>query len=231
MLAVRNLQRQGVKAICFDSDSRLQGFRSVYGPARLCPDPDSHIEDWLQFMRELSKELGGAPILIPSSDRYVSAIAQNRVELSRIFCLCNGIEIQGLLADKLSQYKLALENGMPMSRTGFVSCLEDLEEFAITADYPCVIKPRHFREWERLNADHPLLNQKVAVCNSRSELIDCYISVRDVTVNVIAQEVIQGPDTNKRVYLAYYDQERRTYCARDVQGTALRAIRIWSRNS
>ena len=206
VLAVRNLQRQGVKAICFDSDSRLQGFRSAYGPARLCPDPDSHIEDWLQFMRELSKELGGAPILIPSSDRYVSAIAQNRVELSKNFCLCNGIEVQGLLADKLSQYKLALENGMPMSRTGFVSCLEDLEEFAKTADYPCVIKPRHFREWERLNNNHPLLNQKVAVCNSRSELIDSYKSVLDVTANVIAQEVIQGPDTNKRVYLAYYDR-------------------------
>ena len=205
-MAVRNLQRHGVETICFDCDPRLQGFRSAYGPARFCPDPDKHVDDWLQFMGDLSGELGEKAILIPSSDRYVTAISQNREELATQFDLCRGIELQGLLAEKHSQYKLAIEHGMPMSKTGFISCRDDLEQFSKTADYPCVLKPRHFREWERLDANHPLLNQKVSVCNSRNELMENYMSVRELTPNVIAQEVIQGPDTNKRVYLAYYDE-------------------------
>jgi D-aspartate ligase len=206
ILAVRNLKRNGVRALCFDSDARLQGFHSVYGPARLCPDPDTHVEAWLEFMQDLSSELGDRAILIPSSDRYVSAIARNREKLAGLFDLCHGIELQGLLAEKQSQYRLALDHGMPMSNTGFITCKEDLEQFSSTADYPCVLKPRHFREWERLDPSHPLLNQKVSVCNTADELIDGYMSVREETRDVIVQEVIQGPDTNKRVYLAYYNE-------------------------
>ncbi len=164
------------------------------------------MDQWLQFMRDLAGELGGRAILIPSSDRYVSAIAGNREQLSELFDLCHGIEMQGLLAEKQSQYKLALDHGMPMSGTGFISCRGDLERFSKEANYPCVLKPRHFREWERLSAHHPLLNQKVAVCESADELIDGYLSVCEVTPDLIVQEVILGPDTNKRVYLAYYDK-------------------------
>ncbi len=97
VIAVRNLKRHGVDALCFDCDSRLQGFHSVYGPARLCPDPDTHVDAWLEFMRGLSSEVGDGAILIPSSDRYVSAIAKNREQLAGFYNLCHGIELHGLL--------------------------------------------------------------------------------------------------------------------------------------
>lgn len=156
-------------------------------------------------MKGLAHELGGRPVLIPSSDRYVTAIAKNLEVLGPLYDVCPGIDLQGVLAEKQSQYRLALDHGMPMSGTAFVTCAEELERFATSAEYPCVLKPGHFREWERLRADHRLLNQKVSVCNSKEELLESYASVQDVTPDVIAQEVIQGPDTNKRVYLAYYN--------------------------
>ena len=207
VLAVRNLKRRGVHAVCFDCNPKMQGFRSAYGPARLCPDPDVAAEDWLRFMKELAAELGEKAVLIPSSDRYVSAIADHREILRDYFMLSPGIVLQGLLAMKQHQYRLAMDNGMPMSGTAMVGNLEELSAFADEAVYPCVLKPWHFREWERLPPGHALLNRKVAVVYSTDELIRSYRSVREITPDVIAQEVIEGPDTNKRVYLSCYNEK------------------------
>ena len=93
VLAVRNLRRRGVDTVCFDCNPKMQGFRSAYGPARHCPDPDVAAGDWLDFMKGLAAELGGRPVLIPSSDRYVSAIAEHREVLAAHFRLSPGIEM------------------------------------------------------------------------------------------------------------------------------------------
>ena len=205
VLGTRNLIRRGVRAYCFDCDPALQGFRSTYGPARLCPNPDSDPGGWLHFMKELAADVGPGAVLIPSSDKYVTAIANHHGSLSESFKLCPGIAIQGMLAEKQTQYELAKNNGMPMPVTEMVGGVGDVLELADTLKFPCVLKPWHFREWHRLPDGHPMLNQKVSVVSSKEELIQCYDLVSAFTPEVIVQEVIQGPDTNKRVYLSCYN--------------------------
>lgn len=158
-------------------------------------------------MMELSEEIGEPAILIPSSDKYVTAMAKFQDSLKDSFRLSPGLRTQGLLADKQTQYKLAMEHGMPMPVTGMVGNIEEISALGEKLEFPCVIKPWHFREWERLPAGHPLLNQKVSVLQSKEELVRCYESVSDVTPDVIVQEVIEGPDTNKRVYLSCYNNK------------------------
>ena len=121
--------------------------------------------------------------------------------------LTPNIELQGLLADKNTQYHLALENGMPMPTTGMVKSMEELTEFSSKLSYPCLIKPWHFREWERLPASNPLRNQKIALGQSKDELIRSYLQVKEVSPKLIVQEVIVGTDTNKRVYLSCYNEK------------------------
>jgi predicted ATP-grasp superfamily ATP-dependent carboligase len=72
-----------------------------------------------------------------------------------------------------------------------------------------VIKPNHFREWQRFPADHPLSYQKVAVVNDASQLCETYTLARSVTPEVILQELIEGDDSVKSVYLACYDGQSR----------------------
>ena len=206
VLGVRSLNRHGVKALCFDCNSEMPGFRSVYGPARLCPNPDEEPQQWVEFMKELAHELGTKAVLIPSSDRYVTAIADQSEILQEYFLLNPGIRLQGLLAEKHTQYQLAMEHGMPMPLTGMVSSLEELLEFSRRLSYPCLIKPWHFREWQKFQTDNPLFNQKIAIANSAQELIANYELARPITPSVIVQDIIQGPDTAKRVYLSCYDR-------------------------
>src|SRR6185312_1047501 len=53
--------------------------------------------------------------------------------------------------------------------------------------------------------DHPLSFQKVAVANDASQLRETYKLASTVTPEVILQEMIQGGDSVKSVYLSCYD--------------------------
>lgn len=206
VLGVRSLRRRGVAAYCFDCSPDYPGFRSIYGPARLCPDPDLQPSSWLQFMIDLRYELGHKPALIPSSDQFVTAIARHAAALREHYVFSPTIELQGLLANKRSQYDLAASHGMPMPRTELAASIDAVARFADEAEFPCLMKPMHFREWRRLPAGHPLLNAKIAIASTPAMLVEHYSSVRAVTPDVTLQEIIQGPDTAKRVYLSCYDR-------------------------
>ena len=204
VLGVRSLARRGVRALCFDSNPRNPGFRSVYGPARLCPDPDSDPSGWLQFMHELARTLGERPVLIASSDHFVSAIARHASALADSFILSPGVALQGLLADKRTQYDLAARHGMPMPSTCFADSVDEAAAFAQRASFPCLIKPTHFRRWQQFPTGHRLSHQKVAIARTPDELIESYELAAVVEPSVVLQEIIEGPDTDKRVYLSCY---------------------------
>jgi len=205
VLGVRSLKRRGVRACCFDCNSSYPGFQSVYGKAHLCPDPDIDSDAWLLFMLELGRKLDNKPALIPSSDKFVSAIAKHSDTLSQRYILSPGIALQGLLADKQTQYELSARNGMPMPRTLFAQTLDEVIEFARKASFPCLIKPTHFREWRRFQPKHPLFGAKISIAKTKQNLIDSYKLASAVSSNVILQEIIEGGDTAKRVYLSCYD--------------------------
>lgn len=209
VLGVRSLQRRNVRATLFDCDRSMPGFKSVYGPARLCPNPDVEPDAWLRFMLDLAMEHEQRPVLIASADQFVTAIARHADILRSHYIFSTGIALHGALAEKRAQYRLASEHGMPMPRTEFVASLEEVQAFGRSASFPCVLKPNHFREWHRLPVEHPLSFQKVAVVNDAAELCDAYKAVSAVTPEVIVQEVIQGDDTVKSVYVSCYDSQSR----------------------
>lgn len=209
VLGVRSLKRRGVHALCIDSNPQNPGFRSVYGPARLCPDSDREPEHWLRFMLEMAQKAGARAALIPSSDKFVSAIARHADALSEAYLISPGIALQAALAEKRVQYELAARHGLPMPITRAIASLENARSFAAAAAFPCIVKPDHFRKWQRLPAGHPLLNRKIAIVRSAAELEATYRSVASVTPVVIAQEMILGDDLAKRVYLSCYDARSR----------------------
>jgi D-aspartate ligase len=205
VLGVRSLKRRGVRAYMFDCLATYPGFKSVYGPARLCPDPDIEPQKWLDFMQALAREIGARAVLIPSSDKFVTAIARHCEALREHFLVSPGIELQGLLADKDTQYALAEKHGMPMPVSRYLLNRADVEKFVGEISFPVVLKPTHFREWLKFAPGHPLRNHKLAICRSAAELLACYDLVRHVTPNVMVQEIIQGDDLAKRVYMSIYD--------------------------
>ncbi|MEJ2619927.1 MAG: hypothetical protein P8163_06590 [Candidatus Thiodiazotropha sp.] len=206
VLGVRSLHRRGIRALCFDCNDQLPGFKSVYGPARLCPNPDTDPLGWVNFMQDLAQELAQKAVLIPSSDRYVTAFFQHREILEKHFHVCSGIELQASFAEKQTQYELALQHRMPMPVTGMINNLQELTDFSKNLTYPCILKPWHFREWEQFPKGHPLFCKKIVIVNSEQELILNYNLASEANPRLIVQDIIHGSDTDKRVYLACYDR-------------------------
>ena len=207
LLLMRNLIGRGVKAVAFDCSPVQPGFRSVYGKTFLCPNPDENTSGWLAFMVDLAHKVGGKPVLIPSSDQFVSAIAAHAAELEKHYVFCySAASLQSTLATKESQYALAAQHGMPIPRSQFITSAEELESFASGARFPCLLKPLHCREWEKMPASHPLSGSKLATADSAGELRARYDSVAAFTPEVVVQEMIEGPDTAKLVYLSCYSQ-------------------------
>jgi D-aspartate ligase len=205
VVLMRDLVRHHIETCCIDSDATKSGFKTVYGKAYLCPNPDIEPMKWERFMIELAKKIGRKPVLIPSSDLFVTAIADHAAALEPHYIVRSAsVATQALLATKKRQYEIADGNGLPVPKTKFVESIEEVRSFANEAQFPCLMKPVHFREWERFPDGHPLLNQKIALAYSRTELEEKYRLAESVTSAVVIQEIIEGPDTAKMVYLSCY---------------------------
>lgn len=215
IVLMRNLSRRGVEVSCIDNDLKMPGFKTVYGKAYHCPDPEKNPAAWVEFMRGLSRQLGSRPVLIPSSDRFITVLGDYAGELEPYFIFPRAsVAAQALLATKQRQYHIAGEYGLPVPRTEFVESLEQLAAFADGARFPCLLKPIHFMEWRRFPKGHPLHYEKVTVADSKDELLAAYRLAAPVTPEIVVQEVIQGPDTAKLVYLSCYGSggDRLGYC-------------------
>jgi D-aspartate ligase len=202
---MRILRRRGVTPYCVENDRQKQAFRTVYGKTFECPDPDSKPDEWLEFMMGLAQRLGAKPVLIPTGDAFVSAVAKNARKLSEAYIFCRETApLQGMLATKEHLYDLATQHGMTIPRTRFVKSIDEATQFGSGARFPCLIKPVRSRDWSNVPRGHELANRKVMVANSPGELDQKYRVAAAVNSEVVIQETIEGPDNQKFVYLSCY---------------------------
>jgi predicted ATP-grasp superfamily ATP-dependent carboligase len=210
VVLMRNLVRRALDVHCVEWFPEQPCFRSVYGKSYRCPNPDEKPDEWLNFMIELSGKLASKPVLIPTADQFVTAIGTHAAELQKHYVFCHaGASVQALLATKQRQYDLAGEHGLPVPRTQFVSSVEEMSAFASSARFPCLFKPLHAREWGRLPAGHPFRGTQLVVAGSAEELLAKYRLVAEIIPALVVQEVIEGPDTAKLVYLSCYGVDGR----------------------
>ena len=209
VVLMRDLRKRGLKVCAFDCVPGQPGFKTIYGKTHLCPNPDIDPAGWMRFMLDLRQQLGGVnPVLIPSADIFVSAIAEHASELAKHFVFCaEAMPVQALLATKKRQYEVAAKFGMPVPRTKFVGSLEEIREFSREASFPCIVKPVHFRDWQKAAANHPLYCEKLTMAASPEELESKYLLAAAINPEMVVQEIIQGPDTAKLVYLSCYGKD------------------------
>jgi D-aspartate ligase len=208
VVLMRNLVRRGLKVFCVEWFQDQPCFRSVYGSSLQCPNPDEKPAAWLDFMIALSRKIDGKPVLIPAADEFVTVIGRYAAELEPHFRFAESAgAVQALMATKERQYDLATEHGLPVPRTRFVNSASVLAEFAATARFPCLFKPLHAREWRRLPDGHPFRGAQIALASSEKELREKYQTVAGQNPDVVVQEVIEGPDTAKLVYLSCYSRD------------------------
>ncbi|MDE1178178.1 MAG: hypothetical protein PW789_16515 [Edaphobacter sp.] len=202
---MRDLLRHGVRTVGIDCDASHEGFISSYGESHLCPNPDTHPEEWVRFMIGLAEGLGGKAVIIPAADIFVSALGRHADRLAGHYIFSrDSIATQAALATKEQQYALAAEHGLPIPRTAYVQSSGDLAAFCATARFPCLIKPRHQREWDALPEGHKLRGLKLITADDAASLMADYALAEPLRPEAVVQEIIAGGDDAKYCYLSVY---------------------------
>src|ERR1035437_1287994 len=117
---MRDFVRKGVRAVGIDYVREHEGFRSIYGESRVCPNPDEDPGGWLAFMRALARSLNARPVFIAAADVFVSALGRHAADLRESFIFSDTAELHADLCTKERQYALAERHGFPCPRTAYI---------------------------------------------------------------------------------------------------------------
>ena len=206
---LRSFGRRGIPAVGIDCDPLVLGFRSRYGQKAVCPNPLNQANDWVQFMRDLAKQLGRRAVLIPTSDRFVPALDAHADELSADYVFAHPSDrLLTKLTSKRDTFRLAAKFGFPIPLTCFPASEEELRAFIATAQFPCLIKPEFSKSWTAVGPDSPVYDKKVVPAGTADELSARYRQVVEIDPRVVVQEVIPGPDEFLLYFVCYMNRDQ-----------------------
>ncbi len=201
---IRDLTSRGIRAVGVDNDPEHEGFRSSYGKSYLCPNPDEQPAEWVAFMQNLSRQMGERPVFIAAADIFVTALGNHEAELRDYYIFSPAARLQADLTSKETQYALADRFAFPRPLTAYIQSGADLDAFIAKAHFPCLLKPLSHREWGDLPEGNSLRGKKVATAETATKLRSLYAECDPRRTNVIAQEIMQGPDSAKNCYFGVY---------------------------
>ncbi|MCU7713015.1 carbamoyl-phosphate synthase, partial [Priestia megaterium] len=183
---IRSLAKKGIKVYAFDTKKPYKIGKSRLATCGICPSPLTEEKNLLDFLINLSKEVGSKPILYTGADDYVQFISKNRDELLKyfLFLFPDDSLIEQVL-DKNKTYELAIKHNIPCPRTYVIDNKEELEDAISTLDFPCILKPVLGHEFRKK------INKKAIVFETPEKLRSEYPFYRECG-KLIIQELIPG---------------------------------------
>ena len=124
---VKDLARNGVEEIYALDFERSVGTYSKYAEYIRCPNPLTHEMEFIDFLIELAKQINNVPVLFPTNDHWVQALAHHKDRLKGIFHLWvpEGSVID-LIIYKNEFYEWASERGYPVPASWSLSQIHQI---------------------------------------------------------------------------------------------------------
>ncbi|MCF8890896.1 carboxylate--amine ligase [Priestia megaterium] len=197
---IRSLVKKGIKVYAFDTKKPYKIGKSRLATCGICPSPLTEEKNLLDFLINLSKEVGSKPILYTGADDYVQFISKNRDELLKyfLFLFPDDSLIEQVL-DKNKTYELAIKHNIPCPRTYVIDNKEELEDAISTLDFPCILKPVLGHEFRKK------INKKAIVFETPEKLRSEYPFYRECG-QLIIQELIPGDNQCFYKVATFYDE-------------------------
>lgn len=161
-----------------------------------------------------------AAVLFPCSDASVLLLSRHRSRLLPWFRVALPDEdVVELLLDKERFYRYAQREGLPIPDTRFLLHREDAVEAGRALQFPCIVKPAvKTSEWRSLT------QAKAIVAVSAAELLEVYDLFATYGQCLIAQALVEGPDTEHYTCNCYFDE-----ASRPLVTFVSRKLRQWPR--
>jgi D-aspartate ligase len=196
----RSLTRAGVTVYTLDdrdSPTRASHLGGAFVDVGLDAMTQERMLDWLR-----SGPRGA--VVLACSDDGLELIARHRAELIELDYRPMEADDEVLLAmlDKERTDALARKHGIPVPRVVPLKDQADLERVGREFAYPCVLKPVHSHIFARRTKS----SAKVLTVDSPAELQATFERMSAIGVEMLAIEVIAGPDDEYVSYYSYLDE-------------------------
>jgi D-aspartate ligase len=196
---IRSLGTMGVPVAVVYYDDRDMGFVSKYVTEAIkAPHPEQSEADFVGLLMAQAPRLSGG-MLIPTSDATVSTVSRHRSLLAQHYLVaCTDWEITQRFMDKKETYAIAQEAGVPAPKTIVPRSEGDVEEYAGSVEYPCLVKPTYSHRY------YAAFKEKMVRVSSFDQMISAYRQAAEAGFEVMLQELIPGDDTNGANYNSYF---------------------------
>ena len=204
---VRSLGRKGVPVVAIGTLASA-AMKSRYGVKVELQDVTDDEIQHLSFLRTVGKQLPVKGVLIPTSDAYVLFMSRNRASLEEYYdFVLSEHSVLEIITNKKLQYQFASDIDIPVPRTFSPERPGNIEQVAIHVSYPCIIKPASSHLWGKYQRQNGLRGSgKVAVAESRSELIRQYKEMSKSGLELLVQERIEGGDDHFYALMTYLNR-------------------------
>lgn len=195
---IRSFGIAGVPVIAVHYDKADIGRVSKYVKERvLCPHPEDLEEEFIDFLVKCADRFGGG-FLVPSSDPTLSAISRHKELLERYYVVgCTEWSITEKFINKRYTYELADAVGVPAPRTTIPKSEEDVERYAQTIEYPCLVKPA------KSHLYYSKFGRKMVKAENFDQMLGAYREAAEEGLDLMLHEFIPGDDTLTVNYNSY----------------------------
>jgi predicted ATP-grasp superfamily ATP-dependent carboligase len=196
---IRSLGQRGVPVIAFYQDRTEFGYASRYvREAIQVPHPEQEEKALVEQLLHEAPRLGGG-VLMPCADSFLAAIARNKHELEQHYRVaCPDWEIARTVLEKNFTYEAARSVGVAAPHTAVLLSLEQAEQEARAASFPCLVKPVTGHQYYRV------LHRKMVLARDAEALIAAYREAAAADCAVMLQEFIPGEDALGVNYNSYF---------------------------
>jgi D-aspartate ligase len=203
----RVLADQGIPVVGVGRDRRHPSCRTnaceriVYG--------ETQGEDLIELLASLAPMFTRPAVLFPCTDLSVLAIVRHKSRLADLYrAVLPSPEVIEVLVDKAKFHQHAVAAGLSVPRGWVVTDHASAQAAARALAFPCVLKPA-----VKTLAWQSATSAKVLPVSGPEELIATFARFRPHCETFLAQEWVDGPDTDLFTCNAYFDGTSRAVLA------------------
>jgi len=189
--AARTLAWHGIRVIGIARDPKSYGCRT-----RACQRvlfADTRNEKFVSLLEQLAPTLGRQAVLVPCLDMAVLQISRHRERLERWYPLTlPKPDVVEMMIDKVQFCSFAESAGIPVPKTRFLYCQEDVQHVVETLRFPCCVKPPNSKDPKWLEGTH----HKAFKVAGAKELQSIFNTWSHLANPLVVQEWIEGPEDN-----------------------------------
>lgn len=197
--AARVLAKRKVPVIGIAKDRKYHSCRT-----KVCRDiifTNTESEELIDTLVDVGRRLKDKGVLVPCQEINVLLISRHRERLKEWYhVVLPSPDVVEMMLDKATFYEYAIKEKLPIPRTWIFRTRSEAEQCAQEINYPCIVKPStKYSEW----LQNTIL-KGFKVFNDE-QLLGVYGEYKRWADALIAQEWIEGPDTNHYTCHCYFN--------------------------